>query len=110
MYESGTSAAGRSDLTSEPRVAFLGVGKAHGESLLSTSSANKLLPGFAARLGSSSKSEDEVLGFVLEGSSSSPNKDIATERVAEYRQQKGKLQDGSSLTACSKNGMGRGTR
>jgi hypothetical protein len=73
---SGTSTAGRSDFTREPRAAFFGVGKSHGESLPPSSSANKPLPaGFA----SSSKSEDDC--FARAGTSSSPNKDMVTSHV-----------------------------
>lgn len=75
MYESGTSDAGRSDLTNEALPAFLGVGNAHGESLLSRSSANKLFPVLPAGLGSSSNSDDDC--FARAGRSSSPKRDMA---------------------------------
>ncbi|CAI6341227.1 unnamed protein product [Periconia digitata] len=81
MYESGTSDAGSSDFTSDPRAGFFGVGNPHGESSPPwRSSANRLLPvGF----GSSSKSEELCLGFGREGRSSSPKRDMT--RGSEWR-------------------------
>lgn len=74
MYESGTSEAGSSDLTSDPRAAFLGVGKLHGESSPKDSLANKPLPPLFAGLASSSKREEDCFGRA--GKSSSPKRDI----------------------------------